>query len=113
MAVQVGKAAIFNGCSDSQALRARSRGRSCPAFFEAVEAEQNAALLAQQLNQKKTQCDEGQELQYQAADHNGFEHGLNPLGVGIATTQALSISTPTDRCNRVTERIRRLHRRTS
>ena len=67
MAVQVGKAAIFNGCSDSQALRARSRGRSYPAFFEAVEAEQNAALLAQQLNQKKTQCDEGQELQYQAA----------------------------------------------
>jgi len=64
-------------------------------------------LLPEHLKQKKVHRDKRHDLQYQADRDHGFGHDIGLLDVWIGLTQALSISTATDRCNRVRFRISR------
>src|SRR3989442_4158852 len=69
---------------------------------------QNAALLLQHLEQHQTESDGDYRFDYDAGDHNGLRYMLWFAGEATGVTQALSISTATDRCKRLTETISRL-----
>src|SRR5881396_1768137 len=81
--------------------------------LEIIQTQQNAALLGGQLEKEKTQRDKSEDLQDQAGEYNAFVHDGSALEVWIGVTQALSISTATDRCSIVTDRINRSRFRTS